>query len=100
MIIKYFPPLMLVMALAGCTASPPPQQRAQKAQVSVSRTLDMEQLCRTEAARRYNTGPEKLTVTGLEQYQASYEMRGYTSRKEGFVCAFDPDGQFSHLSMR
>lgn len=100
MIIKYFPPLMLAMALAGCISSPLPEQRAQKAQVSPTRSLDMEQLCRSEAARRYNTGPEKLTVIGLEQFQASYEMRGYTSRKEGFVCSFDPEGQFLHLSMR
>lgn len=100
MIIKYFPPLMLAMAMVGCASSPPPEQRAQKAQIGVSRTLDMEQLCRAEAARRYNTGPEKLTVIDLEQFQASYEMRGYTSRKEGFVCSFDPDGQFSHISMR
>ncbi|HKS35331.1 MAG TPA: YsaB family lipoprotein [Enterobacteriaceae bacterium] len=100
MIIKYFPPLILAMALVGCATSPQPEQRAQKAQVSVSRTLDMEQLCRAEAGRRYNTASEKLTVTGLEQFQASYEMRGYTSRKEGFVCSFDPEGQFLHLSMR
>ncbi len=60
----------------------------------MSRTLDMELLCRAEAAHRYNTGPEKLTVIGLEQFQASYEMRGYTSRKEGFVCSFDPEGSF------
>lgn len=100
MIVKYFPPLLLAIALAGCVSSPPPVQRAQKAQVSPSRSLDMEQLCRSEAARRYNTGPDKLTVTGLEQFQASYEMRGYTVRKEGFVCSFDPEGQFSHLSMR
>ncbi|MWU82757.1 hypothetical protein GP940_31135, partial [Escherichia coli] len=25
---------------------------------------------------------------------------GYTARKEGFVCSFDADGQFLHLSMR
>lgn len=100
MIIKYFPLIMLSMALVGCASSPPPQQRVQKTQVSISHTLDMEQLCRAEAAHRYNSRPEKLTVIGLVQFQASYEMRGYTSRKEGFVCSFDPDGQFSHLSMR
>ncbi|EHH6713918.1 hypothetical protein FVB16_27595, partial [Escherichia coli] len=28
------------------------------------------------------------------------EMRGYTFRKEQFVCSFDADGHFLHLSMR
>ncbi|VFT66804.1 putative lipoprotein [Escherichia coli] len=36
----------------------------------------------------------------FEQFQGSYEMRGYTFRKEQFVCSFDADGHFLHLSMR
>ncbi|MHA6498716.1 YsaB family lipoprotein, partial [Escherichia coli] len=35
-----------------------------------------------------------------DRFQGSYEMRGYTFRKEQFVCSFDADGHFLHLSMR
>lgn len=47
-----------------------------------------------EAAQRYNTGAQKIDISGLEQFQGSYEMRGSTFRKESFVCSFDADGQF------
>ena len=50
--------------------------------------------------KRYNTGAQKIDVTAFEQFQGSYEMRGYTIRKEQFVCSFDADGHFLHLSMR
>lgn len=43
---------------------------------------------------------KKIDVTAFEQFQGSYEMRGYTFRKEQFVCSFDADGHFLHLSMR
>jgi hypothetical protein len=62
--------------------------------------LEMEQLCRQNAAYRYNTEKQKIAVTGFEQFQSSYEMRGFTPLKERFVCAFDTEGQFLHLSMR
>ena len=52
------------------------------------------------SAKRYNTGEQKIDVTAFEQFQGSYEMRGYTFRKEQFVCSFDADGHFLHLSMR
>ncbi|POT55587.1 hypothetical protein C3432_21325 [Citrobacter amalonaticus] len=100
MMMKYFFPAMLSVALAGCATPPPPVQKAQKAKPSPTRTLDMEEMCKDQAARRYNTGIQKIDVTGFEQFQGSYEMRGYTFRKESFVCSFDPDGQFLHLSMR
>lgn len=60
----------------------------------------MESLCKNEAAQIYNTGVQKIDISGLEQFQGSYEMRGSTFRKESFVCSFDADGQFLHLSMR
>lgn len=50
--------------------------------------------------RRATTGEQKIDVTAFEQFQGSYEMRGYTFRKEQFVCSFDADGHFLHLSMR
>lgn len=94
-----FPAIMLV--LAGCsgpqTAAP---QKAQQAKITPAHSLTMEQLCKQNAAQRYNTGAQRIAVTGFEQFQASYEMRGSTPRDERFVCAFDTDGQFLHLSMR
>lgn len=93
--------LILLVLLTGCSSQEDaPVQRAQKSKVSPERSLNMEQLCKDQAAHRYNTGSQKIDVTGFEQFQGSYEMRGYTARKEGFVCSFDADGQFLHLSMR
>lgn len=99
MMMKLFTPLLLIALLAGCS-TPPPEQRAQRAKSDPSRSLTMEQLCKGQAARRYNTEKQDIDVTGFEQYQGSYELRGYTDRNESFVCSFDADGQFLHLSMR
>lgn len=93
--------LILLTILAGCSATPEaPAQKAQKTKVSPERSLDMEQLCKDRAAHRYNTGTQKIDVTGFEQFQGSYEVRGYTALNESFVCSFDPEGHFLHLSMR
>ena len=93
--------LLLPALLAGCsTPDAPPPQKAQNTKVSPTRSLDMETLCRDEAAHRYNTGTKTIDVTGFEQFQGSYEMRGLTARNESFVCSFDAEGQFLHLSMR
>ncbi|EOF5046946.1 YsaB family lipoprotein [Salmonella enterica] len=100
MIMKYFCTVMIAIALVGCTATPSPTQKAQQSKVSPTRTLDMEALCKAQVAQRYNTGAQKIAVTGFEQFQGSYEMRGNTFRKESFVCSFDADGQFLHLFMR
>ncbi|EBP0188480.1 hypothetical protein IQ89_06945 [Salmonella enterica] len=89
MTMKYFFPVMIAIALVGCTETQPPTQKAQQSKVSPTRTLDMEALCKNQAARRYNTDAQKIDVTGFEQFQGSYEMRGNTA-----------DGQFLHLSMR
>lgn len=90
---------MVLMALVGCS-TPPPVQKAQRVKVDPLRSLNMEALCKDQAAKRYNTGEQKIDVTAFEQFQGSYEMRGYTFRKEQFVCSFDADGHFLHLSMR
>lgn len=101
MMMKRVASLFLLLMLAGCSASQDaPVQKAQQVKMSPERSLDMEQLCKDQAAHRYNTGMEKIDVTGFERFQGSFEMRGHTSRKEGFVCSFDADGQFLHLSMR
>ncbi|KIS42056.1 YsaB family lipoprotein [Kosakonia radicincitans] len=92
---------MLLLLVAGCSAtSGTPVQRAQNARPDPVRSLDMEQLCRQNAAHRYNTAAQKIAVTGFEQFRGSYEMRGMTPRSEAFVCTFDAEGQFLHLSMR
>ncbi|MEB6380978.1 YsaB family lipoprotein [Leclercia adecarboxylata] len=93
--------ILLPALLAGCAAQePPPAQKAQTKKVSPVRSLDMEQLCKDRAAQRYNTGAQKIDVTGFEQFQGSYEMQGFTARNESFICSFDADGHFLHLSMR
>ncbi|AHV56470.1 membrane protein [Salmonella enterica subsp. enterica serovar Enteritidis str. SA19940857] len=63
MIMKYFCTVMIAIALVGCTATPPPTQKAQQSKVSPTRTLDMEALCKAQAAQRYNTGAQKIAVT-------------------------------------
>lgn len=85
---SFFPAmaLMVLMALVGCS-TPPPVQKAQRVKVDPLRSLNMEALCKDQAAKRYNTGEQKIDVTAFEQFQVSYEMRGYTFRKEQFVCS-------------
>lgn len=100
MMMKYFFPTFATLLLVACADTPPPAQKAQKVKVNATRSLDMESLCKNEAAQIYNTDALKIDISGLEQFQGSYEMRGSTFRKESFVCSFDADGQFLHLSMR
>ncbi len=91
----------LVLLLTGCSASTDiPAQQAQKARPGPVNSLDMEKLCKENAAHRYNSKAEQIDVTSFEQFQGSYEMRGMTPRREAFVCAFDAEGEFLHLSMR
>ena len=99
MMMNAFFPAMALMVLVGCSI-PSPVQKAQRVKVDPLRSLNMEALCKDQAARRYNSDVQKINVIGFERFQGSYELRGYTARKEGFVCSFDADGQFLHLSMR
>lgn len=101
MMMKRVASLFLLFMLAGCSApQEAPVQKAQQGRMSPERSLNMESLCKDHAARRYNSDVQKINVTGFERFQGSYELKGYTARKEGFVCSFDADGQFLHLSMR
>ncbi|UWX93176.1 YsaB family lipoprotein [Enterobacter mori] len=101
MMMKRVAALFLLLILAGCSTSQDvPEQKAQQGKISPERSLNMEQLCKDQAAHRYNSEVQKITVNGFERFQRSYELKGYTARKEGFVCSFDADGQFLHLSMR
>lgn len=101
MVMRYAFCGLLLCLLAGCSTTPPqPAQKAQKARITPQATLNMEQLCKDNAAVRYSTGPRQIDVSHFEQFQGSYELSGMTSRNERFICSFDPDGQFLHLSMR
>ena len=93
--------LFLKPLVAGCSATPsPPVQKAQKARITPQATLNMAQLCKDNAAVRYSTGVRQVDISHFEQFQGSYELSGKTARNERFICSFDPDGQFLHLSMR
>ncbi|WP_165466884.1 YsaB family lipoprotein [Enterobacter cloacae] len=101
MMMKRGASLFLLLLLTGCSASEEiPAQKAQQGKLSPERSLNMEQLCKDQAAHRYNSDTQKIHINGFERFQGSYELKGYTARKEGFVCSFDADGQFLHLSMR
>ncbi|HEC2561023.1 TPA: YsaB family lipoprotein [Raoultella ornithinolytica] len=101
MVMKYFFSGLLLLLLAGCSQQPPQLvQKAQRARITPQITLNMEQLCKDQAAKRYSTGPRMVDVSRFEQFQGSYELSGLTSQNEHFICSFDPDGQFLHLSMR
>ena len=101
MVMKYAFSGLLLCMLAGCSAPPPqPAQKAQKARITPQATLNMAQLCKDNAAVRYSTGGRQIDVSHFEQFRGSYELSGKTARNERFICSFDPDGQFLHLSMR
>lgn len=101
MMMKSLSAVLVLILLAGCSsAEPPVVQKTQSAKINPARSLSMEQLCKDNAAARYNTAAQKIDVTGFERFQSSYELRGYTARNESFVCSFDADGGFLHLSMR
>ncbi|HGY4334570.1 YsaB family lipoprotein [Klebsiella aerogenes] len=98
---KSFVSTMVMVLLVGCSHTPAqPVQKAQKARITPQTTLNMEKLCKDQAAIRYSTDTRRVDINHFEQFQASYELSGLTSRNERFICSFDPDGQFLHLSMR
>ena len=68
--------LMVLMALVGCS-TPPPVQKAQRVKVDPLRSLNMEALCKDQAAKRYNTGEQKIDVTAFEQFQGSLFLPPY-----------------------
>jgi hypothetical protein len=94
MMMKRVVSLFLLLMLAGCSApQDAPVQKAQ--QGKIARTFpEHGATCKDQAAHRYNSDVQNIEVTGFEHFQGSYELRGHTSRKEGFVCSFDADGSF------
>ncbi|HFI6427983.1 TPA: YsaB family lipoprotein, partial [Escherichia coli] len=55
MMMNAFFPAMALMVLVGCS-TPSPVQKAQRVKVDPLRSLNMEALCKDQAAKRYNTG--------------------------------------------
>ncbi len=83
--------------LSACSTEPHPQF-AQQAHPPVVHNAAMVETCKQEAAHRYNTRAQRISVIDLKQYQGSFEIKGSTTRQEGFTCSFDESGQFLHLS--
>lgn len=55
MMMKRVVSLFLLFMLAGCSAPQEvPVQKAQQGKISPERSLNMEELCKDQAARRYN----------------------------------------------
>ncbi|RPH28868.1 hypothetical protein EHN07_07810 [Buttiauxella warmboldiae] len=92
---------LLILAALLLSACSTPERHPQYAQVAQSPAIQgdaMIETCKGEAAHRYNTRVERISVVDLKQYQGSYEISGSTPRREGFTCSFDESGQFLHLS--
>lgn len=86
------------LLLSACSSH---EQQPQHAQVSQHPAIEndaMIETCKQEAAYRYNTREQQISVVDFKQYQGSYEILGSTIRREGFTCSFDESGQFLHLS--
>ncbi|MGM1295412.1 YsaB family lipoprotein [Enterobacter hormaechei] len=91
--------LFLLLLLTGCSASEEiPVQKAQQGKMSPERSLNMEQLCRDQAAHRYNSEAQKIHINGFERFQGSYELKGYTARKEavGLIPQFSLNNPVSY----
>lgn len=99
MMMSAFFPAMTLMVLVGYP-TPSPMQKAQRVGADPLRSLDTGALCRDQAVKRCNIDEQRIDVTASEQFQGGYEMRGYTFRKEQFVCSLDADGYFLHPSIR
>lgn len=94
--------LAFLFTLAACSHQSlnTPSQYPDKPHAAIWRGTAMADTCVEQAAVRYNMLPQHIRVLGVDSYQGSYEMRGYTPRQEAFTCSFDGSGQFLHLSMR
>lgn len=90
-------PLVLFL-LGGCSSQQKPQQFAQNTHPPAAQNAQMIEICKQEAAYRYNTREQRITLMDIEQYQGSVEIKGATARHEEFTCSFDQEGQFLHLS--
>ncbi|MEW7312728.1 YsaB family lipoprotein [Buttiauxella gaviniae] len=90
--------IFAALLLSACSAQETQTQYAQGAQPSAVKGEAMIETCKQEAAHRYNTRAQRISVVDFKQYQGSYEILGSTTRREGFTCSFDENGHFLHLS--
>lgn len=90
--------VLAALLLSACSSQEPHPQYAQAAQQPAIEGEAMIETCKEEAAHRYNTRADRISVVDFKQYQGSYEILGSTTRREGFTCSFDESGQFLHLS--
>lgn len=90
--------VLFVLLLSACSHPQNPAQYAQQAPPPVVQTATMLETCRQEAAYRYNTREQRISLRDIRQYQGSFEIKGSTPRLEVFTCSFDESGQFLHLS--
>ena len=59
MMMKSLPLVLAFILLAGCSSvEPPVAQKTQSAKINPARSLTMEQLCKDNAAARYNTAAQ------------------------------------------
>ncbi|MCT4703268.1 YsaB family lipoprotein [Enterobacteriaceae bacterium H20N1] len=89
---------LAALLLSSCASTQSHPQFAQQAHTPVVQNAEMVETCKQEAAHRYNTRAQRISVLDLKQYQGSFEIKGSTTRQEGFTCSFDESGQFLHLS--
>ena len=89
---------LVTLLLSACSSQEQQTQYAQVAQNPVIQGKVMVDTCKQEAAHRYNTQSQRISVVDFKQYQGSYEILGSTTRQESFTCSFDESGQFLHLS--
>lgn len=89
---------LTTLLLSACSSPQEHPQFAQNAHPPVIHNEAMVETCKQEAAHRYNTRAQRISVLDLKQYQGSFEIKGATTRSEGFTCSFDESGQFLHLS--
>jgi hypothetical protein len=89
---------LTLLLLSGCSSRENHPQFAQNAHPPATQSAEMIDICKQEAAYRYNTREQRISLGDVEQYQGSFEIKGSTTRREGFTCSFDQSGQFLHLS--
>ncbi len=73
--------VMLVLLLAGCSETvSPPTQKAQRARITPQTTLNMAQLCKDQAAIRYNTQTQLVDVNHFEQFRRAMSFLAVPAR--------------------
>ncbi len=89
-----FFPAMALMVLVGCS-TPSPVQKAQRVKVDPLRSLNMEALCKDQAAKRYNTGEQKNRRHRLRTVPGeAMKCAVIPSVKSSLSVLFDADGHF------